>query len=101
MVELATEVLKRHDSRELDDLRCSRKLLQELSKQCLIHVLVATGDALGIGEGELLTRREMRTCGIVLKVGNLCCTQPFLHPTGRIDIESERAAVQARDQRID
>src|SRR5438094_6903805 len=101
MVELAAEVLKRHDSRELDDLRCSGKLLQELGKQCLIDVLIATGNALGVGKGEFLTRREMRAGRIVLKVGNLCCAQAFLHPTGRVNVQSEWAAVQARDQRID
>src|SRR5262245_28983191 len=101
MVELTAEVFEGHGRGQLDNLCWRRKLLLEAREQRLIDVLVATGDTLGIRQGELFTRGELRARGVVLKLGNLLRTQSCLHPTGRIDVDSERAPIQPRDERVD
>src|SRR5262249_15236738 len=78
-----------------------RKLLLETRKQRLIDILVAAGDALSVCEDELFTRGELRARGVVLEIGNLLRTESLLHPTGRVDIHSERAPVQSRDKCVD
>jgi hypothetical protein len=43
----------------------------------------------------------MGAVGVVFKIGDLRGTQSFMHPTGCIDIDSERTSVQVGHKRVE
>jgi len=95
-IEFATEILQRDDRGELDYLFI-REMLLEAFKKFVRYPFPRVRHPLGQFQSEALTGGENRVLFIIFQDPfYLLDRRTFLHPTGCVDVDSIRTAVDAR-----
>ena len=99
-VELAAEILEGDRGGELHELRLG-EVAARFREEVVGHLLTRERHRLGEGQRHPLGRRVVRARGKRREITELVFGGAFPQTAGRIDVDSERTAVDERDADVD